>query len=79
VTDDFSLLFDLIEHSAEEVVGRAARPISPEIQKQLAKLAAGECNDEERRELLTLLEEQPDLLPALVKEIRNLRGLPKCR
>jgi hypothetical protein len=77
VTDDFSLLFDLIQHSAEEVVGRAARPISPEVRTRLAKLAAGRCNDEERRELLTLLEQEPDLIPALVEEIKLLRELPK--
>ena len=78
VNDDFSLLFDLLEHSPKEVLGRATPTISLETQKGLAKLAAGQCNKEERRELLNLLEQHPDLIPLLVKEIKNLRGLAKC-
>ena len=73
ITDDLSLLFGLTEQSTKEVVGRAAAAISPEIQKLLANLAAGRCTDEERRELINLLEQQPELLPALVKEIKSLR------
>jgi hypothetical protein len=77
VTDDFSLLFELEEYSAKEVVGRADGPISPEIRKKLAKLAAGRCTAEERRELISLLEQQPDLIPSLVSEIKVLRESPK--
>jgi hypothetical protein len=77
VTDDLSLLFGLTAPSAREVVGRAGATISPEIQKLLAKLAAGRCTDEERRELIRLLEHQPDLIPVLVREIRILRESPK--
>ena len=77
VTDDLSPLFGLTEQSAEEVLGRAGAMISPEIQKLLAKLAAGGCTDQERRELVRLFEHQPDLIPVLVREIRILRELPK--
>ena len=77
-TSEFSLLFDLAERSAEEVGGRAATTVSPELQKKLAKLAAGGCDEEERGELLALLEQQPNLIPALVKEIKHLRNLPNC-
>ena len=75
--DDFAPLFRLIENRTDEVSGRADRPISPEIQKNLANLAAGRCTDEERRELIRLLEQQPDLIPALVREIKILRESPK--
>lgn len=75
--DDFAPLFRLIENRTDEVSGRAHRPISPEIQKKLANLAAGRCTDEERRELIRLLEQQPDLIPALVREIKILRESPK--
>ena len=77
VTDELSLLFGLTAQSAEEVVGRAGVTISPVIQKLLAKLAAGRCTDEERCELVRLLEHQPDLIPVLVREIRILRESPK--
>jgi len=75
--DDFTPLFRLIENRTDEVSGRADRPISPAIQKKLAKLAAGRCTDEERRELIRLLEQQPDLILALVREIKILRESPK--
>ena len=77
-TGEFSLLFDLAEQSAEEVSGRAATTVSPELQNRLAQMAAGRCDEKERRELLSLLEQQPNLIPALVKEIKHLRNLPKC-
>ena len=77
VTDDLTLLFSLTEQPAKEVVGRAGATISPEIQKLLAKLAAGRCTNEERRELIRLLEQQPDLIHALVREIRILRESPQ--
>jgi len=55
------------------VSGRADRPISPGMKKKLAKLAAGWCTIEERREITRLLEQQPDLIPTRVREIRILR------
>jgi hypothetical protein len=77
-TGEFSLLFDLAEQSAEEIGGRAATAVSPELQNRLANMAAGRCDEKERRELLSLLEQQPNLIPTLVKEIKNLRTLGKA-
>jgi hypothetical protein len=77
MTDDFASLFRLIEDRTDEVSGRAARLLPPELQKRLAKLAAGDSNDEERRELLALIKEQPDLILAVVTEIQNLRDVTK--
>ena len=75
--DDFTPLFRLIENRTDEVSGRADRPISPGMKKKLAKLAAGWCTNEERREITRLLEQQPDLIPTRVREIRILRQSPK--
>jgi hypothetical protein len=75
--DDFAPLFRLIENRTDEVSGRADCPISPGIKKKLAKLAAGWCTNEERRELTRLLEQQPDLIPARAREIRILIESPK--
>jgi hypothetical protein len=66
------MLFELLEDDAGEVMGRGST-ISRELQEKLAKLAAGRCNNEERREMIHLLEQQPDLIPALVNEIKSLR------
>jgi len=63
VNDDFSILFELLETSAPEVAGRGSTTVSRKLGKKLAKLAAGRCNDGERRELINLLQQQPDLIP----------------
>jgi hypothetical protein len=73
VNDDFALVFGLLERSPAEVSGRAATVASPEVQKRLAKLAAGNCSDQERHELLVLLEQRPELVAALAKKIKALR------
>jgi hypothetical protein len=78
VNDDFKALFELLEAPAREVSGREAPPaVSLEVRKRLAKLAAGECNPEERGELLVLLEEQPELIAELAREVKKLRNAAK--
>jgi len=77
MTDDFSILFELLEYEGAEVAGRGSLTISREIRETLAKLAAGRCNDKERRHLVGALSEQPELISELVKEIRKLRGAPR--
>ena len=75
--DDFASIFRFLESSAE-VTGREALVVTAEMQKKLAKLASGQCNDEERRKLLSLLEQQPNLVPVLADEIKKLRASSKC-
>jgi len=77
MTDDFSILFDLLEYEKTEVAGRGSLTMPREFRENLAKLAAGRCNDKERRDLLSALSEQPELISELVKEIRKLRGAPR--
>ena len=78
MNDDFKALFELLEAPAREVSGREAPPaVSLEVRKRLAKLAAGECNPEERGELLVLLEEQPELIAELAREVKKLRNAAK--
>ena len=48
--------------------------LTPRFEK-LAKLAAGRCIDEERPELIKLLEQKADLIPALARETRILRRI----
>jgi hypothetical protein len=71
------VIFDLLERTPQEVAGCGSPTISRELRKKLAKLAADRCTDEERRELIRLLEQQPDLIPALAREIKILRESPK--
>jgi len=73
VNDDFQILFELLEGRAQEVTGRAATTISPELREKIARFAAGTCSDEERDQMKELLREKPDLIPVLVTETRALR------
>jgi hypothetical protein len=77
MTHDFSILFELLEYERAEVAGRASSTISRDIREKLAKLAAGQCNDKERRDLLRVLNEQPESISELVREIKRLRGLAR--
>jgi hypothetical protein len=71
VNDDFQILFELLE--SQEVSGRSAAMVSSDLREKIAKFAAGTCNEEEREQMKKMLREQPDLIPALVTEIRALR------
>jgi len=73
VNDDFHILFELLEGGAQEVSGRAAASVPPELREKMERFAAGACNEEEREQVKKLLREQPDLIPVLVTEIRSLR------
>jgi hypothetical protein len=77
MTDDFTIVFELLERHISEVGGRAAPNISPEIREKLAKLAAGMCNQNQRPELIRLLTERSDLLPTLAREVKKLRPPPR--
>jgi hypothetical protein len=78
VIEDLAALFRLIDPDTTEVVGREGAPIPAELRKKLARFAAGECNDQERHELLTLVQQQRNLIPVLANEIKRLRNSPKC-
>jgi ribosomal protein S15P/S13E len=73
VNEDFDALFRFLEEHAEDVSGRAALDVSASLRQQLAKFAAGECNEQEREQLKTLLQNQPELIPILVKEVHTRR------
>jgi hypothetical protein len=73
VTDDFRLLFDLIEPRPPEVGGRVALAISSELRAKIARFAAGKSNEDERTEMKRTLREKPELIPALADEVRALR------
>ena len=77
MTEDFSILFELLEYEGAEVAGRGSLTISRDIPEELAKLAAGKCNDKERRDLLSVLNEHPEFISELVREIKRLRGLAR--
>jgi hypothetical protein len=74
---DFAALFRLNENRTDDVSGRRRSANLSWDKKKLAKLAAGWCTNEERRELIRLLQQQPDLISARVREIRILRESPK--
>ena len=76
VTDDFSVLFQLLEKRIGDVAGRSLT-VPEDVKGKLAKSASVQCNDKERRELVRLLVRQPYLMNALVDEFDVLRGPSK--
>jgi hypothetical protein len=55
------------------VAGRSAAAIPTELREKIAKFASGKCTEEERVEMKKMLQEQPQLIPALVTETKALR------
>jgi hypothetical protein len=77
VTDDFKILLEFFDGEAGEVAGRAAETIPAELREQIARFASGRCTEEERVEMKKMLQEKPQLIPALVSETKALRQPPE--
>jgi hypothetical protein len=77
VNDDFKILLEFFDGDAQEVAGRAAATIPAELREKIARFANGECTEEERVEMKKMLQEQPQLISALVTETRALRQSPE--
>ncbi|PZR75699.1 MAG: hypothetical protein DLM73_04760 [Chthoniobacterales bacterium] len=75
--DDFKILLEFFDAESQEVGGRAAATISPDLREMIAKVAAGDCTETERAEVKKLLQEQPHLIPILVTETTSLRPSDK--
>jgi hypothetical protein len=72
VNDDFKILLEFFDGDVQEVAGRSAA-IPMELREKIAKFASGKCTEEERVEMKKMLQEQPQLIPALVTETKALR------
>lgn len=72
MNDDFKILLELLDGD-REAGGRSAATISDEVKEKIARFASGESTEQERVEMKKLLQEQPDLIPALVAETKALR------
>jgi hypothetical protein len=77
VNDDFKILLEFFDGDASEVAGRAAATIPAELREKIAKFASGKSTEEERAEMKKLLQEQPNLIPALINETKALRESPE--
>ena len=77
MNDDFKILLEFFAADVQEVAGRAAATIPTELREKIAKFASGKCTEEERVEMKKLLQEQPQLIPALVLETKALRPPPQ--
>jgi hypothetical protein len=77
VNDDFKILLEFFDGEAGEVAGRAAETIPTDLRERIARFASGKCTEEERVEMKKLLQEKPQLIPALVSETKALRQPPE--
>ncbi len=75
MNDDFKILFELLKAQDQEVTGRIAAAVSPDLREKIARFAAGKCSEEEREQIKKLLLDNPDLIPVLVTETRALRTI----
>jgi hypothetical protein len=73
VNDDFKILLEFFDGDVQEVAGREAATIPTDLREKIAKFASGKCTEEERVEMKKLLQQQPQLIPALVTETKALR------
>ena len=73
MNDDFKILLEFLDGDVREVAGRSAVAIPADVREKIARFASGKCTEEERVEMKKLLQEQPDLIPALVTETKALR------
>ena len=77
MNDDFKILLEFFDGEAGEVAGRAAETIPTDLRERIARFASGKCTEEERAEMKKLLQEKPQLIPALVSETKALRQPPE--
>ena len=77
MNDDFKILLEFFDGEAGEVAGRAAETIPTDLRERIAKFASGKCTEEGRVEMKKLLQEKPQLIPALVSETKALRQPPE--
>ena len=73
MNDDFKILLEFLEGDVPEVAGRSAATIPADVKEKIARFASGKCTEEERVEMKKMLQEQPNLIPALVTETKALR------
>ena len=77
MNDDFKILLEFFAGEAGEVGGREAATVPTEVREKIARFASGKCTEEERVEMKKLLQEKPQLIPALVTETKALRQAPE--
>lgn len=77
MNDDFKILLEFFDGDAREVAGRTTEALPTELREKIARFASGECSEEERTEMKRLLQEKPQLIPALVSETKALRQAPE--
>jgi hypothetical protein len=77
VNDDFKILLEFFDGDAREVAGRTTEALPNDLREKIARFASGKCTEEERSEMKRLLQEQPQLIPALVSETKALRQTPE--
>ena len=77
MNDDFKILLEFLEGDVSEVAGRSVATIPADVKEKIARFASGKCTEEERVEMKKMLQEQPNLIPALVTETKALRQAPE--
>lgn len=74
MNDPFSILSRFLERFDDDVEGRAVLEEPPEdIRQKLAQFAVGSLPEAERAELIELLQNNPQWVPLLAREVKARR------
>ena len=77
----FNILSDFLQRTEQEVGGREAAALSPEMRERLDRFSRGECTPAERMEICEQLKHTPlfvDHLASSVRRRRTENGAPSA-
>jgi len=76
MTNTFQILAAFLDRFEDEVEGRELHEPTPELQARLRDFARGKLPGAEQKELMGLLNQNPQWIGRLAQEVKALRGKP---
>ena len=73
MSEPFEILFDFLQGFEPEVSARGAAPVPEEVRERMRLFGQGKLGASEQRELLHMLERQPEWISDLAAEVKALR------
>jgi len=74
MANQFTILSRFLDRYGDDVEGRSMEEPSAEVQQQLKNFAAGSLSEAERKDVITLLQNNPHWVPLLASQAKALRN-----
>ncbi|HSI86217.1 MAG: hypothetical protein ACAI35_22210 [Candidatus Methylacidiphilales bacterium] len=74
MTHPFNILSDFLQRTEQEVGGREAATLSPEMRERLDRFSRGECSADERHALCEEMKHTPLFIDHLASSVRRRRA-----